>query len=479
MKRRVMTFLLTAAMLASMCACSKSEESSKAANNGTAVSAENGGGGEPGPESESETEASEQKGEQSILHIQSGISEERLWVSFGEIESQDVALIDTEGKVLFVSPKYIQDFSEVHNGVTFVTIYTPGSGDNKNDFYVLDCNGNEIKKFSKDSTRYDILAADRGYCAVYEFSGTSHKIYIVDSKGDIVASKDIADGKSEWLQITSSGTVKAGDGIYVVRYYDEAAQKTDLFMVNFNVPNIVHAETEKRVKFRLGSIVIEGYDDSDYYQALPIEAYTDDSAFAAALDKVFEGEKYHTTGEDRNLYDIETAKKGATIKYYYEDNGTNYLINEMCTLDGYVYLALSNFDLSEGFYVVLDLEGNKLYDVKPTEDNMKIIDMDNGCLLLSDGVILTTGEKVAYDKLPSGFTFKNDHYFGHAYYSGTGDRGQREFCMNGVFGREQCYGGIFGGYMVPRADSNVDGEASYANQFQKLDGSGVVSTIKF
>ena len=467
MKRKAIALLLAAAMGLSLCACGKTSGSEATKDdNDNDVPVDNG-----------ESDASESKGisgEEPIFAVTSGVSEDRIWVEFGEGESHSQALIDTDGNALFVSD-HVGDHTEVHNGVTFCTIHAPGSGEYNNDLYILDKDGKEITNFVDSETRYDILAAEGGNCLLYEYKGSSHKLCFMNSKGEIYYSRDIDSNASKWLSLTSQSVVKAGEGIYVVRLFDEASNTSHIYLANFNTPNVVHSTNQKRFKFRLGCIVFDGDDGASYYQALPIEAYADDAAFEAALDKVLEGEKYYTAGENRNLYDMKSATKGATIKYIFED----YLVSEMCTLDGYVYLSLCDRSLEKGFYVVIDINGNKLYDIKPMDKDLKIIDMIDGNLICKDGVILKTGEKVGFDKLPSDLKLSRDIYFSYGCFANTGDRSLKEDHNTGVFGYTSFYGGIMNGYYIPRPEMEEDAmEMKFPNSIQTLDGSKVVTTVK-
>lgn len=471
MKRKAIALLLAAAMGLSLCACGKTNES-KASNDddGSDVSVEDG--------ESKESEPNGLKGEEEITGVVSAISEERLWVRYGEEESPKTCLIDTDGNLIY-QVEQLSSYTDVTNGIAYVSTYIPGSM-RQRDIHIIDNNGKELKTIEgTNDTFYSFLAVHNGNCLVYSFDGSKHSLKILNSNGEFIYSRDIESNSTDALLFNNDQFAKVDDGLYVIRIKNTEARTADLYLVNFSVPSIVHAVSDNHVFFRSGNIIYAVSDDYDYYQVLKMETYADDDAFAAAIKKVQEGEKYTTTGKERVIYDIKTSTRGETLNYGIKVNDQNYIILNMYTFDGYCLLEIADSYMTQGFYMLTDLSGNKIWDPKPMEKGSYFLDMDDGNLLMQDGVILKSGEKVAYDKLPSDFKFKYNHNFSISFLA-SNDSSQKEYRYAGSY--ETAFnpiGGVYDGYLIPRVEQSDDELGpKYPKSFQTLDGSKVVTKIK-
>lgn len=471
--KKVVSVLLVAAMCLSLAACGKKEEKKRKKDRDrdrdedetyeTVISDET---TEDTPfidETEPDVTSSSEEG---IYQVLSGVSEDRLWVSYGQY-GETKALIDTDGNVLY-SNKEIEEYTLVKKGIAFVECYSPETS--KNYIVVLDAQGNEIKKIEgEDSTYYDLLAADGGKCLVYEcttgFSGNKHNLVIFDSKGEAVCTRDMGlQGSSPTSTTIGHGNrysiANAGNGAFVFCI----SRNQQYYLAQLNVPSIVYAEVSKfdSIMFTCGKLAVNyrGDDGKYAYKWMPVTPCTTDAEFADLFTKVKSCDNLYTD-DTTVLYDLENARMGVRPTY---PSGVE--LDGYCLVrDGYAYIPLRGAD-GKAYFTVSDLSGKQLYEPQLRDDSSTLLDLDNGSLIFNDGVVLTTGEKVAFDKLPKGFSFEHDHYF-------NVDSILVNYSFAGVFGsRGGCAfnGGIFEGYYV---------NMNQPNQFQTINGSKVVTTVKF
>ena len=402
------------------------------------------------------------EGEQKITRILSGVSEGRLWVSYGEDESYGMALIDTDGNVLYAYDR-INEFTDMHKGIAFIT--RPDRKDQKHEYICLiDKNGKEIKAVQgNENASYSLIAAEGGKCIIYEYYANIHKMHIMDSKGNFVFTRELESDPSLRLGFIKS---KAADGLYAVQYSNNGRSK--LIMVRIDKPSILCTEPENEtVIFNFGNIINYSSDDKGiYYQVLPIKHYANDEALAEALKKVTESEHFYISGNFRNIYDVTSGKKGAVLPYVFRDGE---VLDNIYVHDGYAYITMINQSATKRLFTVSDMTGTPLYDPLEEDFSDPVLDMDNGNLIVDGGLILTTGEKVSFKNLPSGFKFSRDHYFGKNSIFLLQNEHTGAYSNGLMFD-----GAICEGYYI--AGSTVDNVIS---SFGTIDGSKTVSTINF
>lgn len=478
--KKVISVLLVAAMCFSLVACGKKEEKRKEnrdrdedENYETEVS------NETTEESTTivETEPSKTDKELPISVVCSSVSEGRFWVTYtGEDGNNYKGLADTDGNVLFSEQNnsYYTYCSDMKGGAACLSMQSSTVNDAEN-IVLVGVDGTEIKRFtSTEENRYKILGADKDIFIICQytsgFSGTSCKINVVNGKGEITATQDFASGGNLFPRYM----FKATDGVF----WCKDTQERKIYLFQSGVPQVVSAEYKEGMNFYFveGNLIASYLDDNKICTRItPIKTYASDADLAQALKDVLGAQDIHPDNQfvfaycDNGyiffikgsssiswktlmIYDLKNSK---WIKFpEYPDSVE--LLNAQIK-DGYAFYSMLGGD-GKNYYVVADTEGKQLYEPKQLDENFIPSYLDNGNLICNNGVILSSGEAVTFDKLPSGFKFNADYIFA-----------QRDVYTYGIY--RQYVGGICEGFYAP---FNANG----AQSLLALDGSKEIKTVK-
>lgn len=475
--KKVISVLLVAAMCFSLVACGKKEEKRKKNRDRdedetyeTEVSKET----TEEPTTIVETETSKTDKELPISSVCSSVSEGRFWVTYANEDKVYKGLADVDGNILFSEQNSSYDTicSDMKGGAACLVLNSLTVSDSQ-DIIIVGADGTEIKRFtSTEEAKYKIFGADKGIFLIYGnnsgFGGVSNKINVVNAKGEITASYDFGQNRPD-----SRYVFKATDG--VLWYKD--LQNRKIYVFQAGVPQVVCAEYEpgKNFYFVEGNLIANYIENNEYFtRVTPIKTYSSDADLAQALKDVQSVQDidpkdrftfaycdrgyiyFLSNGEfgwsNTKIYDLKNSK---WVKFPEYPSGVSMTSAKLD--NGYAYYTMLGAD-NKDYYVVADTDGKPLYEPKPYDSGFAPVYIDNGNMICYSGVILTTGEAVTYDKLPSGFKFNADYIFA-----------QRDVYTYGIY--RQYVGGICEGFYAP---FNANG----AQSLLALDGSKEIKTVK-
>ncbi len=475
--KKVISVLLVAAMCFSLVACGKKEEKRKKNRDRdedetyeTEVSKET----TEEPTTIVETDPSKTDKELPISSVCSSVSEGRFWVTYANEDKVYKGLADVDGNILFSEQNSSYDTicSDMKGGAACLVLNSLTVSDSQ-DIIIVGADGTEIKRFtSTEEAKYKIFGADKGIFLIYEnnsgFGGVSNKINVVNAKGEITASYDFGQNRPD-----SRYVFKATDG--VLWYKD--LQNRKIYVFQAGVPQVVCAEYEpgKNFYFVEGNLIANYIENNEYFtRVTPIKTYSSDADLAQALKDVQSVQDidpkdrftfaycdrgyiyFLSNGEfgwsNTKIYDLKNSK---WVKFPEYPSGVSMTSAKLD--NGYAYYTMLGAD-NKDYYVVADTDGKPLYEPKPYDSGFAPVYIDNGNMVCYSGVILTTGEAVTYDKLPSGFKFNADYIFA-----------QQNVYTYGIY--RQYVGGICEGFYAP---FNANG----AQSLLALDGSKEIKTVK-
>lgn len=475
--KKVISVLLVAAMCFSLVACGKKEEKRKKNRDRdedetyeTEVSKES----TEEPTTIVETETSKTDKELPISSVCSSVSEGRFWVTYANEDKVYKGLADVDGNILFSEQNSSYDTicSDMKGGAACLVLNSLTVSDSQ-DIIIVGADGTEIKRFtSTEEAKYKIFGADKGIFLIYEnnsgFGGVSNKINVVNAKGEITASYDFGQNRPD-----SRYVFKATDG--VLWYKD--LQNRKIYVFQAGVPQVVCAEYEpgKNFYFVEGNLIANYIENNEYFtRVTPIKTYSSDADLAQALKDVQSVQDidpkdrftfaycdrgyiyFLSNGEfgwsNTKIYDLKNSK---WVKFPEYPSGVSMTSAKID--NGYAYYTMLGAD-NKDYYVVADTDGKPLYEPKPYDSGFAPVYIDNGNMVCYSGVILTTGEAVTYDKLPSGFKFNAGYIFA-----------QQNVYTYGIY--KQYVGGICEGFYAP---FNANG----AQSLLALDGSKEIKTVK-
>lgn len=475
--KKVISVLLVAAMCFSLVACGKKEEKRKKNRDRdedetyeTEVSKET----TEGTTTIVETDPSKTDKELPISSVCSSVSEGRFWVTYANEDKVYKGLADVDGNILFSEQNSSYDTicSDMKGGAACLVLNSLTVSDSQ-DIIIVGADGTEIKRFtSTEEAKYKIFGADKGIFLIYEnnsgFGGVSNKINVVNAKGEITASYDFGQNRPD-----SRYVFKATDG--VLWYKD--LQNRKIYVFQAGVPQVVCAEYEpgKNFYFVEGNLIANYIENNEYFtRVTPIKTYSSDADLAQALKDVQSVQDidpkdrftfaycdrgyiyFLSNGEfgwsNTKIYDLKNSK---WVKFPEYPTGVSMTSAKLD--NGYAYYTMLGAD-NKDYYVVADTDGKPLYEPKPYDSGFAPVYIDNGNMVCYSGVILTTGEAVTYDKLPSGFKFNADYIFA-----------QQNVYTYGIY--RQYVGGICEGFYAP---FNANG----AQSLLALDGSKEIKTVK-
>lgn len=475
--KKVISVLLVAAMCFSLVACGKKEEKRKKnrdRDEDETYEAEV--SKETTEESTTivEKETSKTDKELPISSVCSSVSEGRFWVTYANEDKVYKGLADVDGNILFSEQNSSYDTicSDMKGGAACLVLNSLTVSDSQ-DIIIVGADGTEIKRFtSTEEAKYKIFGADKGIFLIYEnnsgFGGVSNKINVVNAKGEITASYDFGQNRPD-----SRYVFKATDG--VLWYKD--LQNRKIYVFQAGVPQVVCAEYEpgKNFYFVEGNLIANYIENNEYFtRVTPIKTYSSDADLAQALKDVQSVQDidpkdrftfaycdrgyiyFLSNGEfgwsNTKIYDLKNSK---WVKFPEYPSGVSMTSAKLD--NGYAYYTMLGAD-NKDYYVVADTDGKPLYEPKPYDSGFAPVYIDNGNMVCYSGVILTTGEAVTYDKLPSGFKFNADYIFA-----------QQNVYTYGIY--KQYVGGICEGFYAP---FNANG----AQSLLALDGSKEIKTVK-
>lgn len=475
--KKVISVLLVAAMCFSLVACGKKEEKRKKNRDRdedetyeTEVSKET----TEEPTTIVETDPSKTDKELPISSVCSSVSEGRFWVTYANEDKVYKGLADVDGNILFSEQNSSYDTicSDMKGGAACLVLNSLTVSDSQ-DIIIVGADGTEIKRFtSTEEAKYKIFGADKGIFLIYEnnsgFGGVSNKINVVNAKGEITASYDFGQNRPD-----SRYVFKATDG--VLWYKD--LQNRKIYVFQAGVPQVVCAEYEpgKNFYFVEGNLIANYIENNEYFtRVTPIKTYSSDADLAQALKDVQSVQDidpkdrftfaycdrgyiyFLSNGEfgwsNTKIYDLKNSK---WVKFPEYPSGVSMTSAKID--NGYAYYTMLGAD-NKDYYVVADTDGKPLYEPKPYDSGFAPVYIDNGNMVCYSGVILTTGEAVTYDKIPSGFKFNADYIFA-----------QQNVYTYGIY--KQYVGGICEGFYAP---FNANG----AQSLLALDGSKEIKTVK-
>ena len=481
--KKVVSVLLIAAMCLSFAACGKKEEKKKKKDRDrdrdedetyeTVITDET---TEDTPIVIDETEPAKSDKELPIGGICSSVSEGRFWVTYANEDKVYKGLADVDGNILFSEQDSSYDTicSDMKGGAACLVLNSLTVSDSQ-DIIIVGADGTEIKRFtSTEEAKYKIFGADKGIFLIYEnnsgFGGVSNKINVVNAKGEITASYDFGQNRPD-----SRYVFKATDG--VLWYKD--LQNRKIYVFQPGVPQVVCAEYEpgKNFYFVEGNLIANYIENNEYFtRVTPIKTYSSDADLAQALKDVQSVQDidpkdrftfaycdrgyiyFLSNGEfgwsNTKIYDLKNSK---WVKFPEYPSGVSMTSAKLD--NGYAYYTMLGAD-SKDYYVVADTDGKPLFEPKLYDSGFAPVYIDNGNMVCNNGVILTTGEAVTYDKLPAGFQFTYTHIFA-----------QINAYSCGIY--KHYYGGVSEGYYIPFETSG-----NYPMELRSVDGSKVINTVK-
>ena len=351
------------------------------------------------------------------------------WVNYNDGSVEHTALIDTEGKSLFVSDQMVR-VSNVYNegGSIYIEV--------NNEYILLDGNGKETARLTDtDENDYYILAAYNGNYIVGEkienFSESKSVVYLVDQSGKQLTEEievtDLPNGgkmrsfsegiyfEEFWLGHMENGGTEDNTHAYVVFnlfdetcYAAEARKEGSYYEVDLytckdfdydycNADGYVEADINWRQlispddyssKENLENCLLrlqEERDSSDYRYHSGNGVVRE--GLFAEWDDYNEYNKYFIYDTDDNLVCEGEFPEGAEILEVYPYS------------DGCAIVDLIGNDGDE-YITAIDTKGNQLYEPKKAEVLYQDIprpDQSKGYIMTYDGVLTPSGEMIPWD----------------------------------------------------------------------------------